>query len=118
MRAAGRSLTKPAPRPTGRKRLPQLRTAAAGLTRRGVQGHSGVAVSFAAEADSITAEFRRKLAALDRRMTPVEKVAAITALQDERDAALRALRERRAVIRGSGRMKVRLGTPRPWEGPS
>jgi hypothetical protein len=51
-------------------------------------------------------------------MTPVEKVAAITALQDERDAALRALRERRAVIRGSGRMKVRLGTPRPWEGPS
>ncbi len=117
MRAAWRSLTKPESRPTGRKRLPQLRIAAEGLTRRAAHGHSGVAVSFGAEADGIAAEFRRKLAALDRRMTPGERAAAVRALQNERDAALRALRHRWADERQGERVAARVAGRRPREGP-
>ncbi len=49
--------------------------------------------------EGISAEFRRKLAGLCRRMTPWERAAAVRALQDERDAAMRALRERRETSR-------------------
>jgi len=118
MPAAGRSFTKPAPRPTGRKHLLQLRTAAEGLTRRAEQAHSGVAASFGAEAEGISAEFRRKLAALDRRMTPGERAAAVRALQDERDAAMRVLTERRAVERHGERDRAGPVRGRPREGPS
>jgi hypothetical protein len=78
MRAAARSLTQPASRPSG---------------------CSCPVVSFSAEADGIAAEFRRKLAALHQRLRPWEMAAAVRALQDERDAAMRALQERRATAR-------------------
>ncbi len=50
-------------------------------------------------AAEIAAEFRRKLAGLQRRMTPAERAAAVRVLKDERDAAMRGLREQRAAER-------------------
>ncbi len=49
--------------------------------------------------EGISAEFRRKLAGLCRRMTPWERAAAVRALKDEQDAAMRALQERRTAER-------------------
>ncbi len=49
--------------------------------------------------EDISAEFRRKLATLRAKMTPWERAAAVRALQDEPDAAMRALRERREIDR-------------------
>jgi hypothetical protein len=88
-------------------RLRPLRIAVEGLTRRALRQGSGTgggngsaaAASFAAQADSITAEFARKVGALPATLTALERAAAIRALRDERDAALRALKERRAVVR-------------------
>jgi hypothetical protein len=54
--------------------------------------------------EGISAEFRRKLAALGAKMMPWERAAAVRALKDERDASMRALRERRAVQRQGERM--------------
>ncbi len=68
--------------------------------------------------EGISAEFRRKLAGLCRRMTPWERAAAVRALQDERDAATRALRERQAAERNGQRAAARLAGGRPREGPS
>jgi len=51
----------------------------------------------------IAAEFRRKLAGLHRRMTPADRAAAVRALQDERDAAMSAVKERRATERHADR---------------
>jgi len=97
--------------------LRQVRAAVEGLTRRASQDHSRLAARFGAEADGIAAEFRRKLAALRGRVTPLEMAAAVRVLQDERDAALRALRERRAVERYGKREAARLAGGRPREGP-
>jgi len=96
-------------------RLRQVRAAVEGLTRRVSQGHSRLAASFGAEADGITAEFRRKLAALLHRLRPWEMAAAVRVLQDERDAALRALRERRATERHAEKARRRIRSPpRAW----
>jgi hypothetical protein len=56
-------------------------------------------------AAEIAAEFRRKLAGLQRRMAPAEKAAAIRVLKDERDAAMRKLRERRAIEKPGDEIK-------------
>jgi hypothetical protein len=82
--------------------LRPLRAAVEGLTRRAHHGDD-LAGRFGAMAEGISAEFRRKLAALRHRLRPWEMDAAVRALQDERDAALSALRTRRAAHRHTQR---------------
>jgi hypothetical protein len=73
------------------------------LIRRSGTG-GDLAGRFGAMMEGISAEFRRKLAALGAKMMPWERAAAVRALKDERDASMRALRERRAVQRQGERM--------------
>jgi hypothetical protein len=59
----------------------------------------GSSISYEAEAAAISGLFRMKLAGLRRRLRPSEIPAAVRALQDEKRAALRAVKERREIAR-------------------
>ena len=61
------------------------------------RGSTPAAVSYEAEAAEIAALFRMKLAGLRRRLRPWEIPAAARALREDKQASLRALRERRAA---------------------
>jgi hypothetical protein len=70
--------------------------------------------SYAAEAEAINATFAAKLAGLRRRLPKWEIPAAVRALQEERQASLRAVQERRHVERISSReitRRERTGIP-------
>ncbi len=93
-----------------------LRAEGEGHLIRRISAGGDLAGRFGAIAADISAEFRRRLAGLCRRMTPWERAAAVRALKDERDAAMRALRERRAVERhdeGAARKARAPLSPRP-----
>lgn len=74
-------------------------------------------VSYEAEAAEIEKLFRMKLDGLRRRLRPSQIPAAVRALRDEKQAALRALQERRAAKRRSERELRRRMRPMPQPSP-
>ena len=69
--------------------------------------------SYDAAAAAIAARFRMQLASLRRRMRSSEMPAAVRALHDEKETALRSLRERRDIDRFAARMARRLARAPP-----
>jgi hypothetical protein len=78
------------------------------------RGSGPASTSYGALADEIAATFATRLAGLRQQLRSWEMPAAVRALQDEKHAALRALRERLATARHSEREGRRL---RAWTRP-
>jgi hypothetical protein len=74
-------------------------------------------VSYEAEAEEVAKIFRIKLDGLRRRLRPSEIPAAVRALREEKQAALRALRDRRASERHSEKELRRQMRPPPQPEP-
>jgi hypothetical protein len=84
---------------------------------RGNQGKTLATVSYEAEVAEISATFQRKLAGLRRRLPSWEIPAAVRALKEEKQAALKALRDRRAAEQHGKRENQRRLRPPPGSQP-